>query len=387
MAYNGNLNQNEIFSAIYNMIISQEVFADNIGKHQTLVDKARVDGGLFGDTKLYYSTDALKSYAWGKDSDLNVLALHRPAAPNCQAITLNKFRQIALTVDNYLTKRAFADEGAFGSFNSVMLGWMNETKKIYEGTLYNVYVGTTVSTKGSQSQTVTLNGTNDGQTLAEKLANILVEMSDYNRDYNDLGYLRSYNPGDVKVVWNSKYVNKIKKVDTPTIYHNAGLVDKLDEDIMPSRYFGTVITSSNVSSYSASTATTGKPLAGTAAPYAYTPGTNHANGCVRTAVECDIKISNVTKHYFPGDELPATTSVVTSGAVGTSGQVNLGEIYIEDAKVICKIVTKLPPIMSAFEAATSFYNPKALNENHYLTWGYNTLDYFKDKPFVTLKQV
>ena len=35
----GQLRSNEIFSALYNMIISQEVFADNLGKHQTLVDK------------------------------------------------------------------------------------------------------------------------------------------------------------------------------------------------------------------------------------------------------------------------------------------------------------------------------------------------------------
>ena len=62
-AFLGSLNTNEIFSAIYNMIISQEVFADNIGKNQTLVDKARVDGGLYGDQKLYYATDALKSVA------------------------------------------------------------------------------------------------------------------------------------------------------------------------------------------------------------------------------------------------------------------------------------------------------------------------------------
>lgn len=59
--FNGQLRSNEIFSALYNMIISQEVFADNIGQHQTLVDKARADGGLYGSTKLYYSTDVLSS--------------------------------------------------------------------------------------------------------------------------------------------------------------------------------------------------------------------------------------------------------------------------------------------------------------------------------------
>ena len=89
------------------MIISQQVFADNFGKHQTLVDKARVDGSLFGDRKLYYSVNALKTNAWAKDAEAsNLLSLDRPADPKVQAIVLDTFRQIRLTLDNYLTKRA-----------------------------------------------------------------------------------------------------------------------------------------------------------------------------------------------------------------------------------------------------------------------------------------
>ena len=57
------LTANEIYDTLANMIISQEVFADNIGKNQTLVDKGRVDGTLYGDTKLYYATDVLYSSA------------------------------------------------------------------------------------------------------------------------------------------------------------------------------------------------------------------------------------------------------------------------------------------------------------------------------------
>lgn len=60
--FTGQLRSNEIFSALYNMIISQEVFADNIkGTFSELVDMARVDGSLYGDQKLYYASDALKS--------------------------------------------------------------------------------------------------------------------------------------------------------------------------------------------------------------------------------------------------------------------------------------------------------------------------------------
>ena len=62
--FNGQLRSNEIYGALFNMIISQQVFADNIkGTKSTLVDMARVDGSLYGDTKLYYSTDVLRTHA------------------------------------------------------------------------------------------------------------------------------------------------------------------------------------------------------------------------------------------------------------------------------------------------------------------------------------
>ena len=101
------LNPNEIFATLANVIISQLVFADNLGKHQTLVDKARVDGSMYGDKKIFYATDVLESHDWLNDAEAaNLLALDRPDDPEVQAIKLDKFRQIRLTLDNYLTKRA-----------------------------------------------------------------------------------------------------------------------------------------------------------------------------------------------------------------------------------------------------------------------------------------
>ena len=373
------LTPNDIFSSLGNMIISQQVFADNFGKHQTLVDKARVDGSLFGDRRLYYSVNALKTNAWAKDAEAsNLLSLDRPADPKVQAIVLDTFRQIRLTIDNYLTKRAWADEGAFSSFNSVMLGQMRETKKIYDGTLYNVYIGThEASSANVHSKSVTLSGTNDGQTIAQAIADLLVEMGDYSKDFNDYGFYRSYSEEDIKVVWNAKFVNKIKKVDTPTIFHKDGLVDKLDQDVMPAKYFGTPITTSNYSTYSASTPTTGKPI--DSDDGTYVPGSNNAHGCLRSMVEQDITVGGTTYHVFPGEELPANAVVYASSEVKIP-------CYIEDAKVMCKVLVKLPPYMSAFEVATSFFNPRSLTENHYLTFGHNTIAYLKNYPFITIKQ-
>lgn len=234
MAYTnfvGQLNPNEIFSAIYNMVISQTCFSDNIkGTYSELVDKARVDGTLYGDTKLYYSTDCLKSVEWGNDREAeNLLALHRPQAPSVQAITIDKFRQISLTVDDYLSKRAWGDENAFGQFNSVMLGWIRETKRIYDATTYNAFVGTNETNEGEQQRTITpISGQNDALTMAEALATLLVELKDVSRDFNDYGYLRSYDESDLMVIWNAKHYNQLKKVDMPVIFHNEGLLNEFD---------------------------------------------------------------------------------------------------------------------------------------------------------------
>lgn len=373
MAY-PTLNQNKIFAALYNQIISIDTFADNIkGTYSELVDKARVDGGLYGDTKVYLSTDVLKSAPWGNDAEAtNLLALHRPPAPKTQTITLDQFRQICLTVDNYLTKQAFATEGAFSQFNSAIQAWIRDTKKVYDSTTYNVFIGNTASNTGKQTLQIGLATATSGltgeeknrveaQTIAQYLADLFVEMEDVSRDFNDNGFLRSVAEGDIKVIWNSKYLNKITKIDLPTIFHNDGLVAKLTDYKLPARYFGKPVTESDIGS--------GKIIKANG-EYDSTKGT------LRVMRELDY--NNV--HYFAGDAL------ATSGSyVGVVGGLEVADVYIEDGDVVCKIVTKLPPYMSAFEVGTSFFNPKSLTENHYLTFGHNTLAYLKNYPFITVK--
>lgn len=394
-AFSGQLNANEIFAALYNMIISQEVRADNVaGTFSSLVDKARVDGSMYGDTKLYYSPDVLKSRDWlGDNEAANLLNINRPAAPEVQAIELDVFRQIDITVDNYLSKRAWIDEGAFASFNSVMLGMIRTTKRVYDATIYNAYIGTAVSlaakgvvtvtpTTGTDTTSADIEGANRiyAETVAQKLADLFVELRDVSRDFNDYGQLKSYNLDDLVVVWNSAKVNKIKKVDLPTMFHKEGLVDKFEEEILPARYFGTVITASNVSTYSASTPTTGKPL--TSSTGVYVPGTGNANGRVYSLVEKEVTVSGTSYHVFAGDEIPQNATVLATG-----GNFDYGEVAINDAKIICKVMHKRSvPFMSAFEVGTSFFNGRSLTENHYLTWGHNTLEYLKSYPFIVVKE-
>ena len=351
--FNGQLNSNEIFAALYNMIISQQVFADNIASTGSeLVDMSRVEGSMYGDTKLYYSTDVLKSTKWGNDAEAaNLLALHRPEAPKCQAIRLNVFRQIALTVDDYLSKRAWGDEGAFSSFKSVMLGWMGDTKKVYDATTFNAFVGTAksgVATENVEGDVTTAVGDAKGEeaarieggVIAEEIAKLITNLKDITRDYNDNGQLRSYNISDLVFVWNSDAVAKIEKRDLPTIYHKD-IVDKLGEYVLPARYFGTV-----------------------------NAGETQGNGTtVRSLVEQDIGAN----HYFAGDLIKSTDKA----PAGTS--------YTVNPKILFKVMHRQSvPYMSAFEVGTSFFNAKSLTDNRYLTFGHNTLEYLKQYPFVTV---
>ena len=362
--FNGQLNSNEIFSSIYNMIISQQVFADNIkGVFGEFSQMFKTDGTLYGDTKLFYAVDVLKSHPWGNYAEAeNLLALDRPADPKCQAITLDQFRQIRLTVDNYLSKRAWGDEGAFSSFNSVILGMIRDTKKVYDATLVNSYLGTvaTEATLGEvevalstiQADDVEAKNRLEALTIGQTIADTLVLMNDVSRDFNDYKFLRSYETSDLVCVWNSKWVNKIRLVDLPTLFHKDGIIEKFAEKTLPSRYFGTI-----------------NEEGGTTAS---------SNTTVRSLVEKDYntvamsdKSYDPAKHIFPGDLLPNSTKYEAN------------ETYTVDEDVICKLVHKNAiKYMSAFEVGTSFFNPRSLTENHYLTFGYSYPEYLKNYPIV-----
>ena len=350
--FTGMLNPNEIFAGLFNMIISQRVFGDNVkGTYSALVDKARVDGTLYGDTKLYYATDILKSYEWGADAEAaNLLELNRPDGPECQKIELDNFRQIRLTIDDYLTKRAWMDKGAFTSFNSIMMGWMRDTKRVFDSTTYNTFIGTNETDIGKQKMTITpVSGQNDALTMAEALATLLTDLRDVGRSYNDYGYVRSYDESDFIVVWNAKHYNTLKKIDMPVIFHKDGLLGEFKQEVLPARYFGTLVGDTHQTF------------------------TIPAEGIqtYRTLVELHLEGMPT---LFPGDEIPEGVTVYQD------------ETYMEDDSIAFKVMHKgSVPFMSAFEVGTSFYNPRSLSETHFLTWGYNTLEHLKNYPFITAR--
>ena len=373
------LNSNEIYSALSNMIISMQTFADNInGLDSSLADSMKTDGTLYGDTKGYVATDILRSYTWNNDAEAaNLLKTFRPPMPKTQYITLDVFKQIPLTLDDILSKRAWGDEGSFSTFSSVMQAWMGDTKRVYDKTTVDAFVGTNETTLNNQTRTITLPTDTDKEAearlqataIAELLANIEVELADINT-VNDFGFTRSWSKGDLEVVWNAEYKNKILKRDLPTIFHKDGLID-FEGKTLPKHYFGVVVTTTNVASYTGADkvfATDGK--------YQPTKGKAYA------AEELDITVGGTAYHLFAGQELPANAVVNTAA-------INAGlKVYVGDENIIFKIIKKgqACPYMSAFEQSTSFFNAKALLTNYYLTFGHNTMEHLKQYPWITVRK-
>ena len=371
--YSGSLKPNEIYGAIYNMIISQQVFADNLKFNEDFIN--RVDGGLLGDTKIYVATDALNLYDWGADAEATkLLELNRPEDPQVQSITLDVFKQIRLSLDAYLTKRAWMNEGVFSSFNSQMLSWMGDTKKIYDRSLNKVARGTIETAEGSQEVEVTLpTVTGDkeaenrlqAQTIATKVADIFTALNDEGRDYNDYANMRSYEKGDFDIIWNADYANKITNIDLPTIYHKDGLFNF--DKTLPAKYFGKIgtVDSSKAQTADGLTIRMLKPGFVTLAE--------------NTTIKGKAKKAGDQIFLFAGDIIPAKVSIATTTAI-------VVPFYKEDANIICKIVHKQDlPYMSAFEAQTNFFNPRALVETRFTTFGHNELVHLHNYPLITLR--
>ena len=355
------------------MILGQRVFVDDIYETKsTLLDMARRDVGMLGDQYLYYSTDVLKSYKWEGDSEAgNLLKLHRPKQPQCQTLTVNQLRIIPVTVDSYLTKQAWSTEYAFSEFNSRMLSWLYDTKRIYESMLFNTFVGTNTTLEGKQNVSLTLppepEGVDDyntesynrlvAQTIATEVANLLVDIEDVTRDYNDYGNLRSFSADSLVFVWNAEYVNKIRKLDLPTIFHKDELVDKFAEHTLPTRFFGNINQNSGT--------------------------TGSANITVRSLIEKDYNEVELNSpdydpklHVFPGDLLPANTPYEAN------------ETYGEDPSIILKIYHKESiPFLTGFSTSTEFFNQRSLTSTHFMIWGHGTLEHIKNYPFITVKAV
>ena len=345
-AFTGQLNVNHIQSALYNMIIAQDILGGSIRNNYNLVDKAKEEAGLYGDTKLFIDVPNLTPADFVQDSEeqINLLKLHRPAAPKTQALVINVFKQSALTKDDYLSKQAFGTASAFVQYQSVLSSRLTKSKEVYLNKTYNTFLG---NVTGEVTETVDLaEGNNSaGENMAYAISNLIDDMMDYNTKYTANGFERAFGKDEIKIVWNNRFINAIRKIDLPSIYHDEVLQKVFIGDVLPSRYFGEV--------------------------NAHT-----------TSVDGD----RATHDLFLTTTTTGDTYVAAGDAIPAGLTISKGDAYTVDETIICKVFTKLPPMLEAFSVGTSFFNAKNLSTNFYYTWGHSTLEALDSEAIVTIKK-
>lgn len=394
--FTGELNTNEFYNGLFNMIRLARVYADNLDALDgSLANKYRADGGMYHDKSVYTDMDILFSRVWDP-TDTNVLAPEAVVKPVQEEIVVDQFRQIGLYTDEFLSKRAWQDASKYDEFRSVVQKQVSDTKRVFEQKLINTYVGTVAQpTKAGQKLNITIDLPTDtnaeaqnrlqAQAIAKKIGDIFTELKDPSRAFNYRGFMKAFNEEDFDVVWNADFYNKILFTDLPTIFHKDNLLK--NGKSLPSYYFG------------------GQPGATvTAADGTTIRSMKEYLILVDASGEYTTTVASASlTHVFPGDLLPkgtpisvaytgdkfATYTSATFKADGYTETVSCAIracAYVTDEKIICKIIHKNGiQYLSSFETGTEFWNPKNLTSNRYLTWAYANPANLLGYPLIVLK--
>lgn len=383
------LNQNIITAALFNMIISQQVFDNKVASTE-LADRFRVDGTLYGDTKLYHSFDIGSPEDWLNDEEAsNLLALNRNKSGKTQTITMGIYKIISITTDQYLSKQAFMGEGTFAEYTSFLTGSLRKIKRVYDRSLINSKIGTlTPSTERCNIEITTPKGatieeTNrlEAQTIAAELCVLKADLEDNNRDFNALNYLRSYSSNELIAVWNVKKHAKLTKLDLPTIFHkdiNAG--GGFTEYDLPEKWFGKPATADLTLETSASETVTNR--------ISISGWYDVASG---TEIELVQKPSDNAVFLWAGDAVPYKgqqyTDYVRNKQVTVTATTLPQEYYyvVDNSIAFVLVHSSALPFMSGFETGTEFWNARSLTNNHYLIFGHNNLEFLEEYPRIVVR--
>lgn len=382
------LNQNTITAALFNMIISQQIFDSKVA-NTDLADRFRVDGTLFGDTKLYHSFDIGSPEDWLNDSEApNLLQLNRNKSGKTQSITMGVYKIISITTDQYLSKQAFMAEGTFGEYIGFLTGSLRKIKRVYDRSLINSKIGTLEpSTPRCDISIVTPKGatTEEGnrleaQTIAARLMVLKADLEDNNRDFNALDYLRSYSSEELIAVWNVEKHAQITKLDLPAIFHNDINADGgFKQYDLPSKWFGETATEDYTLPSSAPETVTKRILV------------SGWYDVTETEVTLVSKPTNDTVFLWAGDPVPYKGQVyhdyVRKVDVTVTSTTMPSEYHytVDNTIAFMLIHASALPFMSGFETGTEFWNGRSLTTNNYLIFGHNNLEFLEEYPRIRVK--
>ena len=360
--FNGQLNTGIVYNSMYNAIIAIYQIKQHFTDSYSLVDRFRKEGSEYGDQLVYLTVDSIPVHDWTNDGEAaNLLSLDRNKKQHEEKITLNIFKQIRLTTDAYMqTKQLWTSENGFSRFASLLLQTMENAKKVYEIKTFDVFAGTVKATGSAQNLSWDLktdgpSSSNDpegaarwyGMKLAENLSNLMYDLRDVRRDWNDIGYEASYDIDEFQLLLPASVANKFKYNSLPTIFDNGPLKELFnDAYILPDIYFGRVVT------------VTG------------------------TQIKADGQTHRFLHSQFLGDTFYNAGDLIPKDTVIASTTAIVVPAYAEDS-ILLKLIHKEDcPYMSAYNVRSQFYNARSHTTNNYLTFAHNTLEHIGIFPLI-----
>ena len=364
--FNGQLNTGIVYNSLYNAIIAIYQIKQHFTDSYSLVDRFRKEGSEYGDQLVYLTLDSIPVHDWTNDGEAaNLLSLDRNKKQHEEKITLNIFKQIRLTTDAYMqTKQLWTSENGFSRFASLLLQTMENAKKVYEIKTFDVFAGTVQTTTGSQFATWDLetggpDATNDpegaarwyGMKLAENLSNLMYNLRDVRRDWNDIQYEASYDIDEFQLLLPASVANKFKYNSLPTIYNNGPLKELFEDAyVLPDIYFGEVV---------------------------------KVKG---TEIKADGTNDRFLNSQFVGNTFYNAGDLIPKDTVIASATEIIVPAYRPANSILLKLIHKEDcPYMSAYNVRSQFYNARSHTTNNYLTFAHNTLEHIGIFPLITIQ--
>ena len=261
----GTFNKNFLFAGTINLLRNVLVYANNVKKTgMDIGARYRVDFGTAPKQLIRYSTDILQTVPFaGGDSLQNdgndqlqeesnlLLKNNFPVDPDNQALEGGKMRLIHLSVERFVSGRAFDEPYVQNDFWGIMLGWTTATKDVADETNFRAWLFTL---QADRVFTVELYNPADATNIADAekinrmntqflssfLASLFTNVMDYTRLLNGFGNLRNYNITEFDVYGKPETMNKIRLVDVPMLFHKDGVENNFAFELQHARMFGEI---------------------------------------------------------------------------------------------------------------------------------------------------
>lgn len=369
-AFDGTLNSNEIYNALFNIKILFQKFAPNTVRRDEIVSLLDKAVGMYGDTGIMQGMDIQGTYEFTMDAEApKLLAINRNKTQKVEKFSISNWRQTDVTNDAYISKRAFLDEGSFAMFNGYLVSTLSKAMDAFESGFVKSSVGTYTSPNANTTISVKMPAS-DGTEATERLRASAIrkaildlqdDLKDNQRKYNGYNFYASYDWSDFTPVFSSKYVNEINAQALYSTFNPEYLKSANGSRKWTSKWFGT--------------------------PNAEGGNTGAGNTTIYSLIEINSdgsdnfpltqqQLTNGVYRLFPGDLLPSNFDYEANTS------------YTRNDKVIAKVFApEYVYYMTGYEQGESFYNPRSATTNHYQRKGYSPVQVSKFAPFITLIEV